>query len=199
MAIYTRFGIPPVFNAIAALVKRREGVLETYSKKICLLGDFAVGKTSLVRRFVHNRFDDQYISTLGVKVSRKTVVIPHHDAVIEMNLMVWDLAGGQQANPVAVSYLRGAAGALLVCDLTRAESLPSLDRYATALRQVMPGAQFVVAANKTDLFEQQQVTTHQIADAAAQLNAPYYLTSAKVGDAVDKAFRQLATLLLNQR
>lgn len=176
--------------------------MESYSKKICLLGDFAVGKTSLVRRFVHNRFDDQYISTLGVKVSRKTVVIPHydpkHDDVVEMNLMVWDLAGGQQQNPVATSYLRGAVGAILVCDLTRADTLGSLAAYATALQQVMPRAQFVVAANKSDLCDQHQLTSDQVAAAAAQLTAPYYLTSAKIGDAVDKAFRHLATELLKQ-
>ena len=93
--------------------------MKQYSKKICLLGDFSVGKTSLVRRFVHNRFDDQYISTIGVKVSRKTVVLPVADDLVELTLMVWDLAGSQGTTPIAASYLRGAVGAVLVCDLTR--------------------------------------------------------------------------------
>lgn len=171
--------------------------METYSKKICLLGDFAVGKTSLVRRFVYNRFDDQYISTIGVKVSRKSVMIPHAEAVVEMNFMVWDLAGGSTPGSVATSYLRGASGAILVCDLTRADTLPSLAQYGTALREIMPRAQLVVAANKMDLADEHQLTIAQVIEQAAQLDASYFLTSAKVGDAVDKAFRHLATLVLN--
>jgi len=170
--------------------------LETYSKKICLLGDFAVGKTSMVRRFVYNRFDDQYISTIGVKVSRKTVMIPKK-AVIEMNLMVWDLAGGSKPGTVATSYLRGASGAILVCDLTRAETLASLAGYGNALQKVMPRAQLVIAANKMDLADEQQITSTQVAEEAMRLNASYFLTSAKVGDEVDKAFRHLATLILD--
>jgi small GTP-binding protein len=172
--------------------------LETYSKKICLLGDFAVGKTSLVRRFVHNRFDDQYISTIGVKVSRKSVVVPHHTAIVEVKLMVWDLAGSQAFNAVAASYLRGAGGAILVCDLTRAETLTHLQSYADDLHRVMPNAHLVVAANKMDLPDQHQLTVSQVAEQATQLKATYYLTSAKIGDEVDQAFRHLATLLLAQ-
>ena len=170
--------------------------METYSKKICLLGDFAVGKTSLVRRFVHNRFDDQYISTIGVKVSRKSVVLPYQEEIIEMKLMVWDLAGSQNANPVASSYLRGASGAILVCDMTRAETLEHLPLYARDIHRVMPGVPLVVAANKMDLSAQHQIDVEQVVHAATQLNAPHYLTSAKIGDDVDDAFRHLATLLL---
>ncbi len=172
--------------------------METYSKKICLLGDFAVGKTSLVRRFVHNRFDDQYISTIGVKVSRKSIVIPHQETIVEVKLMVWDLAGSQEFTPVAASYLRGSSGAILVCDLTRAETVAHLQRYGEDLRSVMPRAQLVVAANKMDLQDQYQVTIAQVAEQAARLEAPYYLTSAKIGDDVDQAFRHLATMVLNQ-
>jgi len=172
--------------------------LETYSKKICLLGDFAVGKTSLVRRFVHNRFDDQYISTIGVKVSRKSIVIPRQEAIVEVKLMVWDLAGSQEFGKVAASYLRGSSGALLVCDLTRAETLTHLQRYSDDLRSIMPQAHLIVVANKMDLQEQHQLTVSQVAEQAAQLEAPYYLTSARVGDDVDQAFRHLATMVLGK-
>ncbi len=171
--------------------------METYSKKICLLGDFAVGKTSLVRRFVHNRFDDQYISTIGVKVSRKSIIIPRQEVIVEVKLMVWDLAGSQEFGPVAASYLRGASGAILVCDLTRAETLTHLQQYGDDLRSIMPRAHFIVAANKMDLQEQHQVTITQVAEQAARLEAPYYLTSARIGDDVDQAFRHLAMLVLD--
>jgi small GTP-binding protein len=171
--------------------------VETYSKKICLLGDFAVGKTSLVRRFVHNLFDDQYISTIGVKVSRKSVMIPHQESIVEVNMLVWDLAGSQKLTPTAASYLRGAAGALLVCDLTRPETLRNLPRYAADLHSVAPQTPLVIAANKADLAAQQQISADQVAEQAATLHAPYFLTSALAGDAVDHAFRQLAARLLD--
>ena len=96
---------------------------KTISKKICLLGDFAVGKTSLVQRFVYALFDDKYISTIGVKVSRKTVVLPREDEVVELTLMLWDLAGSEEFGRVRASYLRGAVGAVLVCDVTRPHDL----------------------------------------------------------------------------
>lgn len=170
--------------------------LKTYSKKICLLGDFSVGKTSLVRRFVHSRFDDQYISTIGVKVSRKTIVLPLAEDLVELTLMVWDLAGGQGTATVAASYLRGAVGAVLVCDMTRAESLAHLPLYARDLHSVMPTAKLMVAANKLDLTNEYQLSPDNIAEAATQLEAPYYLTSAKEGNEVETLFRHLGKLLL---
>ena len=68
----------------------------TLSKKVCLLGDFAVGKTSLVRRFVYDLFDDKYVSTIGVKVSRKTVILTRDDDIVDLTMMLWDLAGGEE-------------------------------------------------------------------------------------------------------
>lgn len=171
--------------------------MNTYSKKICLLGDFAVGKTSLVRRFVHNRFDDHYISTIGVKVSRKTVVAPGQQEVAEMTMMLWDLAGSQEFSTVTASYLRGAAGAILVCDMTRADTIDHLARYVADLTQVAGPVQLVVAANKLDLAAQHQVSREEVAAVAATFNAPYFLTSAKVGEEVDMMFRALGTLLLD--
>ena len=170
--------------------------MTTFSKKICLLGDFAVGKTSLVRRFVYNLFDDRYISTIGVKVSRKTVVVPRTDDVVELTMMLWDLAGSEEFNQVRASYLRGTAGAILVCDLTRPETLANLPTYTAALFQVSPDARLILAANKSDLTDQQQVEPAKVQSAAADLNAPCYLTSAKTGDEVETLFRHLGRLLM---
>ncbi len=172
--------------------------MNTYSKKICLLGDFAVGKTSLVRRFVHNRFDDHYISTIGVKVSRKTVMAPGNSEVAEMAMMLWDLAGSQAFSTVTASYLRGAAGAILVCDMTRADTLEHLPRYVEDLTKVTGPVQLMVAANKLDLSEQHQIGNDQVAALAATFNAPYFLTSAKAGEEVDLMFRELGKLLLDR-
>ena len=166
------------------------------SKKVCLLGDFAVGKTSLVRRFVYDLFDDKYITTIGVKVSRKTVNVARSDDVVELTMMLWDLAGSEEFDQVRISYLRGTAGAILACDLTRPETLDSLESYADALLNINPAARIVLAANKRDLTEQRQITVEQIEAFASRLSASYYLTSAKTGDEVDTLFLQLGRLLL---
>ncbi len=172
--------------------------MRTYSKKVCLLGDFAVGKTSLVRRFVYSLFEDKYISTVGVKVSRKTVAVPRGEEVVELAMMLWDLAGGEEFDQMQASYMRGAAGALLVCDLTRAETLDHLATYAANLRSLNPDARLVVAGNKHDLASQFQVTPAEVETAAARLGAPCYLTSAKTGDGVESLFRHLGRLLVSE-
>lgn len=145
---------------------------------------------------MHNRFDDQYISTIGVKVSRKTVVLPIADDLVELTLMVWDLAGSHGSTPIPASYLRGAVGAVLVCDLTRTESLAHLPLYAQNLLGIMPAAKLVVAANKMDLVDAYQFSGEEVAKTADTLGAAYYLTSAKVGDEVELLFRHLGKLLL---
>jgi small GTP-binding protein len=166
------------------------------SKKICLLGDFAVGKTSLVRRFVHDLFDDKYISTIGVKVSRKTVMLPGERHGLELTMMLWDLAGSEEFNLVQASYLRGASGALLVCDLTRTETLDGLLAYAKNMLEVSPSARFALAANKCDLVDQQQLTREDVEQVATHLDAPFCLTSAKTGDDVEMIFSHLGQLVL---
>jgi len=166
------------------------------SKKVCLLGDFAVGKTSLVRRFVYSLFDDRYLSTIGVRVSRKMIVLPRGQDMVELSLMLWDLAGSEEFNTVRTSYLRGAAGAILVCDLTRTTTLDSLPAYAAELRQVNPGAWLVVAANKGDLVGEHRLTEAQVAQRAAELAAPYFITSAKTGANVEVAFHRLGELVV---
>ena len=166
------------------------------SKKVCLLGDFAVGKTSLVRRFVYNLFSDKYVSTIGVKVSRKTVMVPGADGVVELRMMLWDLAGSEEFSRVRTSYLRGAAAAVLVCDLARAETLDSLRVYADDLLRVNPQARLILAANKCDLTAPQHLTEEGIRSVGAEFDAPHHLTSAKTGDEVDALFRHLGRLLV---
>jgi small GTP-binding protein len=166
------------------------------SKKICLLGDFAVGKTSLVRRFVQDLFDDKYISTIGVKVSRKEVTISQGGAVVELVMMLWDLGGSEEFDRMQVSYMRGSSGAVLVCDLTRPETIDRLRAYADDLSKTNPGAGFVLAANKCDLVDQQELTPAQVEAAAVELDAPWYFTSAKTGDAVEEMFHRLGCLIV---
>lgn len=168
-----------------------------YSKKVCLLGDFAVGKTSLVRRYVEGVFEDKYLSTIGVKIDRKTMALPEHEQRLQLTLILWDLAGSEKFSQARANYLRGSAGAILVCDFTRPATLANLHRYAADLHQLSPEAKLVMVANKYDLINEQRLTLPQLEATALSLGAPLYLTSAKTGDTVEAAFRSLAWLLIN--
>ena len=165
-------------------------------RKVCLLGDFAVGKTSLVRRFVYDVFSEKYVTTIGVKVSLKKVRVPHDGEAAELTMMLWDLAGSEEFDHVRASYLRGAAGAILVCDLTRPDSLACLPQYADQLLGLNPAARFVVAANKLDLNDERRLSFAEVEQAAGKLNAPRYLTSAKAGTEVETLFRHLGSVLV---
>lgn len=157
-------------------------------RKICILGDFAVGKTSLVRRYVEGIFDDRYLSTIGVKVSRRKVDTGKR----KVNLIIWDVAGSEEFNGKHTSYLQGSAAALLVCDLTRASTLSALKKYAAKMREVEPASGFVVIANKNDLTDQFELTMEDVSAFADEIQSPYFATSAKTGEWVEEAFFQIA-------
>lgn len=157
-------------------------------KKICLLGDFAVGKTSLIRRFVEGRFDDRYLSTIGVKISRK----PMEMADFTLNLLIWDLAGGDDFSKTGASYLRGAVAALIVCDLTRPDTLAGFAYYADQMRQINPGTSLLFAGNKADLAEERAITAEELHTISQELGGTYLDTSAKTGHQVELAFDLLA-------
>lgn len=174
--------------------------MATITKKVCLLGDFAVGKTSLVRRLVYSIFEDRYLATIGVRVSRKVLHFAGATADEEttLMLMLWDIAGSDVFSRMRASYLRGAGGAVLVCDLTRPETLPNLKAYLSVLRDLNMQIPLVLVANKCDLTNQIQLSTAALEDFATLLNAPHYLTSARDNIAVDAAFEHLGRLMLDQ-
>ncbi len=163
--------------------------------KICLLGEFSVGKTSLIRRFVEGVFDDRYLSTLGVKISRHTMQL----AQTEMQLLIWDTAGGEAFEQVVQNYYRGAAGALLVCDLTRPETLAALRDYAGAFHRASPTTPLVIAANKADLTTERRLADDDIAAMATELAANWLFTSARTGEGVSEAFQRLGQQIIEQR
>ena len=158
-------------------------------RKICILGDFSVGKTSLVRRYVEGRFEDQYLSTIGVKISRRIV---DSAGGRKISLVIWDVAGSEEFNGKHTSYLQGSSGALLVCDLTRKTTLFSLRKYIARMREVSPKARFVLLANKSDLANQFELTQEEIASLGGEFQLSYFITSAKTGEYVEEAFAQLA-------
>ncbi len=166
--------------------------MSVIQKKICMLGDFAVGKTSLVRRFVEGRFDDRYLSTIGVTISRKTIV---REGVHILNLIIWDLAGGDEWIHTNHGYMRGAAGALLVCDATRPATFKHAALYVGQIRQMNPSAGLVLAVNKSDLDFDAPTLEAQMRQVGAELDIPYGFTSAKTGQGVEGLFHILAASL----
>lgn len=120
-------------------------------KKICLLGAFAVGKTSLTDRFVYGRFEEKYLTSVGVKISQKLmppVQAPSGGRMVQHAFLIWDIAGLEKFDHVADNYFRGAAGALAVADLTRPETIDDLKRFATRFRFVNPEAKLILVGNK---------------------------------------------------
>ena len=166
--------------------------MRTIQKKVCLLGDFAVGKTSLIRRYVEGRFDDKYLTTVGVVVSRRAIM----RSDLALHLLIWDLAGGRDFSQSG--YLLGAAGALITCDLTRATTLAAFQGYAAQVRAVNPHSAIVLLANKSDLDEERAISDEQLLSVAHQHNCPMLLTSAKSGENVERAFSTLADALMSQ-
>lgn len=161
-----------------------------------MLGSFAVGKTSLVRRFVDGRFDDKYLSTIGVKISRMSLTLDESEGKI-INLIIWDLAGGDEFLRSNAGYLRGAVGALIVCDLTRPQTLKAASEYYKQIRTINPSASIVLAANKADLTDEREVSDEALSELSATTsNSSYFLTSAKSGLNVVDAFNQLAVQIV---
>ena len=152
-----------------------------------MLGGFSVGKTSLVRRFVHTVFSDTYLTTVGVKIDKKTVHLPNRT----VNLILWDLAGEDDMSSFRTSYLRGATGYVLVADGTRPSTLDvalSLHRRVEAEFGSLP---FVLLLNKNDLKEQWVIDDAQLAD-LRQNGWRVRPTSARTGEGVEDAFTDLA-------
>ncbi len=164
--------------------------------KICLVGEGAVGKTCLIRRFVHDQFDDRYISTLGAKVSKKEVVLKREDGEIDVDLTIWDIMGEKGFRELLKeAYFHGAQGVLAVCDMTRKETLEDVGDWIAAVVKVTGNIPITLVGNKIDLSDRQVVTEEDVRSAAASHEAKYILTSAKTGENVEKAFADLAAAI----
>jgi small GTP-binding protein len=162
-------------------------------KKVCLVGSFGVGKTSLVAQFVSGIFSDKYLTTIGVKIDKKLVSLEAGD----LQLMLWDMAGEERFEHLQTSYLRGAAGLIFVADGTRAETLDRAVEYAGEVQALESGAvPVVVLVNKSDLTADWEVGAEgAVAERVGGL--PFVLTSAKTGENVEAAFAQLCEAMLS--
>ena len=173
------------------------GSKTTISKKLCLIGDFGVGKTSLIRRFVDRQFSDQYLSTVGVKISRKLVQL-QEQSTKNLQLLIWDIEGSTKFKAIAPSYLQGAKAAIIVGDVTRQETLDRLSEHMQSFLAVNPQGILAVALNKADLAQDKPIEV--LLQAVPFQDQPYVLTvcatSAKTGQAVDELFQTLAQRMM---
>ena len=156
-------------------------------KKVCMLGASAVGKTSLVSRFVKSLFAEKYHTTVGVKVDKKVVAVGEE----QVNLLLWDLYGEDDFQKLRTSYLRGSSGYVLVVDGTRRETLEKAVILQNRAREALPDAPFVLMVNKADLAEKWEIDDSAIEELVRQ-GWSTLKTSAKTGDGVEQAFLTLA-------
>jgi small GTP-binding protein len=160
-------------------------------KKICMLGSFAVGKTSLVRRFVESIFSETYHTTVGVKIDKKSLEIDGK----EIDLVLWDLYGNDDFQKIRWSYFQGASGYLLVADGTRRSTMDKAVELEERVRAEIGSVPFVFVVNKCDLVDDWEFDPEMEAFSGAK-SWTTLLSSAKSGQGVEEAFVGLARKIL---
>jgi small GTP-binding protein len=164
-----------------------EGIM----KKVIMLGDLAVGKTSLVNRYVFNVFGDDYISTIGTKVVKKKLAYKDKNMI----LMIWDIAGETVFNHIRKAYFRGAEAGLVVADYTRRETLDNISDWVSAFQEITKNAPVMILINKSDLEEQRAFELEDAIKLAESYNTNALSTSAKSSDNVEEAFHKITEMI----
>jgi len=161
------------------------------TKKVCLVGDFGVGKTSLINRYVNNQFGEEYLTTVGVKLDTKLLNLKDDT---EIKLVIWDIAGSSTLTTAKQTYINGASGYIAVYDLTRPKTLDAVINIQAAAQDLLGEVPFVLAANKDDLDD-----VAGDPDKELLLRASHFLrTSALTGEGVEDAFQYLAQSIADE-
>ena len=159
------------------------------AKKVLLVGNFGVGKTSLIRRFVLSEFSEDYISTIGVRVSSKIVKVGNE----EIKLLIWDVAGTNDDEKIPKAYFLGASAAMYVFDLSREETYVNLKNQIEVVQELSGLKNITVVGNKKDLLTSNEID-HLIKTISVPVNL---ITSAKENENVEDAFTILSKQSLN--
>ena len=160
-------------------------------KKVCMLGAFAAGKTSLVQRYVTGVFSEKYLTTIGVKIDKKTVELNGQ----KIELLLWDIHGEDKFQKVQSSYLRGAAGYFLVVDGSRRDTLETAHILRYRAEEAIGNVPFIIVVNKADLKIEWEIDTFTL----AKLKQQGFLvieTSAKTGEGVTEIFTTLTAKIM---
>lgn len=163
------------------------------TSKVCIVGDFAVGKTSVVERFVRNQFSEKYLTTIGVKIDTKELEFGRLGVL--QKLVIWDVAGSDRFGDAEFAYLRGANGYIFVADGTRSVTLDSIETIRTQIEDHYGPAPSAVFVNKKDLVADWCVSEGRLEKLGASFDR-VYRTSAKTGDDVEHAMVELAEAII---
>jgi small GTP-binding protein len=170
--------------------------------KICLVGESQVGKTSLIKKFVYDVFDDTYSSTIGTKVTKRQLSFTHPDngSPLDVYMLIWDLMGEQSfLEMLKVSYFFGARGLIAVCDTTRKDTLPELERWIESAHSVTREVPMVILGNKCDLEDERQVEISEIQEfAKGYKDCQAFLSSVKSGYNVEHTFNTLTEMIVRK-
>ncbi len=161
-----------------------------FSYKIVLIGNFGTGKTSLIRRFVENSFSEEYLSTIGVSISKKTIK--------NATVMIWDIEGHTEFKPIFKQYLLGAKGFIVVADLLRPESIEQIPQHIEFCHNVVQDAPVCIALNKSDMPHELTEDSLQKIKQSSPAIVEVLKTSAKSGDAVEELFLKLNETICEQ-
>ena len=158
------------------------------SKKVILTGSFGVGKTSLFNQFIYQQFSDKYLTTIGVKVNKKELIIDGE----ELSVLLWDIAGEVAQDKVPNSYFLGASGIIYVVDLSRPITFNNMKTDIALLKKLLKDATLIIVGNKKDLL-----SAEELAEVAQNLEVKLdFTTSAKTGENIDALFLELGKKLI---
>lgn len=168
--------------------------------KLVLLGEGGVGKTSLIRRFVLDEYQDTYLHTIGTKVSKIALTVPHGaDVEVQMDMSIFDIMGQQGFRDlIRETYFHGAQGLLAVCDITRQDSLVALNEWIPSGLEIAGHVPVHILVNKKDLLDRRAFADEDIRKVAESLGATWTMTSARTGESVDDAFNALAIEIVDR-
>lgn len=166
-----------------------------YIIKICLLGEANVGKTSLVYRFIENKFRENYKSTLGVNLLKKDISISGYG---DVSAQIWDLGGQESFKSLRSLYLEGANGAFVIYDMTSKKTFEKLNDWVRDFRDARDDAPIILIGNKSDLEKQIKITERESKEYANTNNLGMIITSAKTGQNVEEAFIELTKNILDE-
>ena len=178
------------------------GAVPKMKIKVCMVGDSGVGKSSLVRRYVMDFFDDRYIVTLGTKITKKRILVKDNPlgTPIEVTVTLWDIMGQESFRELLKeSYFYGASGLIAVMDITDAGTLVSIRRWIDLAQGVAGKVPVHLVVNKIDLKDKATMLPEEVANVAREINATWGLTSAKTGESVEDAFQSVANAIVQNR
>jgi len=170
--------------------------------KICLVGDSGVGKSSIIRRYVLDMFDDAYLQTLGAKVTKKSFVLPvfRRGSPVEIVMTIWDIMGNAGFQELLKeSYFYGCQGVLAVADVTSRTTLEGLDGWIDRAYDVAGEVPVHILVNKVDLVADAGESEDRVRAFSSAYDSPYAFVSAKRGDNVSRAFEELARRIVDPR